>query len=246
MLRDRIAASRKRPVRDEPPLCPVDAVRPYLESHALLRGLGVRVEEVHTALIELRRRRRATDPRPVAPIVPPTCTACNQGYLVRDTHEGYEVCDLCGVVGSRTWIGSTFACPPQIVSKKAKATTSRMAPLYQSSAGEAPCTYLEEALNWNVLVGLSEADATDVAHELEGWKDGRYRRDAKLAAGLLLPVLNDRLPSEDAVRQSLQFGATMEVVQDPTPVPRFACDGCGALLHTKKTARYHCRLANNR
>ena len=69
----------------------------------------------------------------------------------------------------------------------------------------------------------------------------------KLAAALLHPSVRAQIPDAAAVRRRVRTSGerarapALTPIVDPTPAPAFACAGCGAMRHSMRDARFHCK-----
>lgn len=182
------------------------------------------------------------------------CPDCDEGRAQLDAREGCLVCDRCGVVltGSIN-VEAEYVAPVVLPRARFQRRGVPGVPkwmLQQSAAYVIADPSQRRSKHWPMLehwnhygrLSLDELERADAA--MRTWSDATHSLDARMAAVLLYPRLRAQFPTTEDVRLRLRGRAALEVVADPTPAPRFACGGCGALCHTGKEARVHCRVAS--
>ena len=243
------AASATTAVADVP-LVPLDLLRDVLADHPLVAHLGLAVDEAYAALLALHdetREEEKTEKKEEAP-PPQACPHCDGvGGERLDAREGHRVCTLCGAVLTLRAVNVVreYDAPPGDEVFRDKPTRIHGVSQWVVDAAAAPreTSHWSDLEHWNQFTYLSHDTLATADRTLQRWTRGSHRREARLAAVLLLPVLRDHLPDPEGLRARLRRGEAMPVVPDPVPVARFACETCGAQRHTAKDARFHCRTS---
>ena len=233
-------------------ILPYDCVREYLEAHPLVHALAVSPREVHAALVHLEERcTERSEEEEILPRGerPPSggCAECG-GYLLLDEHEGQHVCALCGVVPTRGTINVTpeYRAPAPEPTRKRPRTVPgvpwwMLAGMRADAATTALRRAREDLEQYNLYAGHAPADLEDCARVFVTWSGAAHRRDARLVACLLHPLVRAQFLRAADVRASLRQGRALATIVDPTPAPRFPCGTCGTALHSMRDARFHCR-----
>lgn len=137
---------------------------------------------------------------------------------------------------------------------------------YASTDEVQQAAYMDDLEHMNAYVHVAPDELTRCEQTLRRWDAGHFARDVRIAAALLHVVLRDRFMTEADMRRRMRtlvqysgtetvdratgsmvptwsFGSERlpEVRDVVAAAPTFACARCGALEHTQKGARYHCR-----
>lgn len=184
---------------------------------------------------------------------PHGCPQCGVVQETLDAREGHRVCGRCGVVLTLRAINvePEYMAPPVLPRSRFRVRGVKGVPEYMLAKG-APCIadprqqrspQWEELQHWNQFVHLGEDDVRSADAKLKAWR-GDHAVEARIAAVLLYPRLQAQFPSTEDVRQKLRSRAPLEIVQDPTPKPTYACKECGEMCHTGRDARLHCWMSD--
>lgn len=199
------------------------------------------------------------------------CFECKLGSIVVDDRNGYEVCAECGLVQTRgninivpefvhgvdesdlprkrTW--GVRGVPQWMVQKT-----------FTERDANVPRTYMDELEQMNAYMHLTLDDLSLCERWLQQWSGGHYAPLVRVSAAMMYTVLRDKFIRESDVRlchrKLKQYAGTkiqngrmvptwslgwnkLPVVKDVVPTATFECPTCGAMEHTRKGARYHCR-----
>jgi hypothetical protein len=217
-LSTRIRRATEEKKLPQTPLLVFEATRDVLESHPLVRALGVHARDVHAEIVALRAVQR-DDKQHASSRVPPDCPECRLGYVMLDEREGQRVCDRCGIV-----VSESLNIHPDFESS------------YHSTPSEMPISPM--LAHWNQFVGLSTAQLAEASPRLPNNVETRSGA-TKLAAALLEPILE--MPNEETTRRKVAATRHLDNVGTTVRNPEFPCAACGALFFDAKTARLHCK-----
>ena len=220
---------------------PYDVVRDYLVDHPLVSHAILEPRAVHRALVALHGRLGAPQQAPQPPPVRPRCPHCGVGREVLDAHEGWYVCDDCGVVLSGSVnVTPEFQAAPQL---KASCARARCVPGVPWTLLMPPKerSYREELAHWNTYAHVGTDDLAYLDRVLCAWTDGCHPRLVRVVAALLYDRIRPQFAAAAATRARLRKRKALETVDDPTPAPRFACATCARACHTARDARFHCK-----
>ena len=246
------AAHTEKPVLSSTTVLPFDIVCDFLNDHPVVRNMGVSSREVHSALLEINRRVEEAPTPPVeTPIVRPfDCLQCKAGRYVVVHHDGENVCDNCGIVAGRQLMVCQYERPSDNVHQPKTSSIRgvpgwlvlKMATPYESMYSG----YWDRLQHYNIFTKLSHEQLQCADRRLRTWTDTGLTRDARLAASLLYPLIKDHFPATISIREHIRRHESIPVLNDPTPIPMFACGTCGVTEHTAKGARFHCFVNNPR
>lgn len=198
------------------------------------------------------------------------CFECG-GYVLVDEHNGYDVCSKCGLVQTRRTINITpeynagvdvDTLPPS--HKRAKGIPGVPKWLIQSLEPPRETSYMEELHHMNCFVNMPFDELVQCNRILCAWNGGHFASDVKVAACMLHRLLRDQFIEETDVRRRMRTlmqnvdtervegggirptwsmsRKPMPVIERVGPAPEFPCPTCGHMEHTRKGARFHCRV----
>lgn len=180
-----------------------------------------------------------------------SCPNCEGGYARLDARNGCLVCDGCGAVLTLRSVNvePEYVAPASAPRRGARGLTGVPQWMLQKSAAyviadpeQRRSDHWDDLEHWNHYACLPHDELRRADHALRSWSDVSVSWNARIAAVLLYPHLRGKFPSTGDVRRRLRRQAALDVVVDPTPAPRFACEGCGDLRHTRRDAQMHCRM----
>lgn len=227
---------------------PLSAVHDFLGRHKLVDAMGVSEAEVHSAILDIHRRFMSVEKEPLLES-PSTsrCSACG-GHVLLDAREAVLVCDACGVVQHQ---GSLNIAPEYTGPAKVRRTSAhrpRGVPLWMFRDSLTDDLSGRRSKHWskmqhfNIYVGLGDDELARMDRILAACTGGGHSADARIAAALIYPPLRKSIPTDDALRDRIRRGEAIPVVHSTVPTAEFGCEGCGRKFHTRKEARFCCRL----
>lgn len=199
------------------------------------------------------------------------CDECGTDGVVADEKAGCDVCGHCGASQGRFLSSlAPFRHEEDVERAAAEVRRAAKRPrgvrgvpdwMLRSAERDAEDVHMaqcrDELAHWNQFTHHSVDALEGMARDLHAWTDGAHTRKARLAALLLMPRL--QMPDEEALRRRIRDmeterrrcekhhlppparGPPLETLRSAVPAPTFRCETCGALEHTAKGARFHCR-----
>jgi len=169
-----------------------------------------------------------------------------------DSMTGTLVCDLCGIQPfSCTFnISPEYSRPPP-EDQQIGTTRKRWfgIPRQQLSSDQRRGTVvvskywinLQHYNEYNVC--LCHDDLLFVDSLLVTWTDidATIPHINKVVAGLLYASIRTRFPEEGVIKNQVLNAQRMQRIGKDKPVLSFDCEECGAVCHTARAARYHCK-----
>jgi hypothetical protein len=246
------AGGRKHAVaaatRTPPVVFPLSAVGGYLRRHKLVDAVGASEAEVHSALLDVHRRLVSLENEPS--LESPSASRCSTcgGHVLLDAREAAMVCEACGLVQHRGRLNIAPEYAPPAKVRRTSAPVPKGVPLWMFRRSLSDDVSRHRSKHWgrmqhfNVYVGLGEDDLARMDRILTTWTEGGHSANARIAAALLYPPLRKCIPTEHAMRDRIRRGEPIPVVDTTVPEAEFGCEGCGRRSHTRKEARFCCRL----
>ena len=230
-------------------IIPIEGIRAYLETHPLIHMTDVTVPELQAAFEYLEADADDATGAPPSPQRrrPYDCTECGAGYVELDARNGQRVCTECGLVQGHysittevPWVPADSATGPGYSRVRGVEWSVRRA---HRAAGHTDARLWDELQHMNHYTNHSDDTLQRMFRRLKAWKaERRQTPDAvRIVALLLHPLMRSQFMKEADFRNRVQARLGPGVVSDPTPPAQFRCDACGASLHRRKDARYHCR-----
>lgn len=188
-----------------------------------------------------------------------------------DARHGERVCTSCGLVLTRSInVEREYVAPadagddgfrrtydPYAVPGVQRYLVMQNLAHVVSDEAERPSSRYEDLEHWNHYTQHREDALRSIDRQLAAWRDPAHGPDCRLCAALLYPLLRGQLADDAAVRDRLssnslfcasaapdRFQRPLEPIRG-APAPTHACVTCGAMVHTRKDARFHCRLAEH-
>lgn len=225
---------------------PLAAMRDVVLAHPLVNAMRLFVSDVHAAVIALHVHRSRTRERhdDVPRHRDPDCPECRQGFVVFDEHEGHMVCDRCGLITqTRINIVPEYNAAPDVRPGTTPRGLATVQPwLLVDTTSTQWNQYHRDLDHWNHYTNLSDARVRELASELTAWSGTTARRDARVAAALLLDTIvhvPDAHQMRECIRGRTDLNEVVHVASPPEPT--FPCAECAALCHDRRSARFHCR-----
>lgn len=260
---------------------PLSSCIQFLNNHPFVTMFRLDANVLHTAIVHLDShitqsrsdcggRVESADPPSTGTKRAPVggCFECH-GYLLLDEHNGYEVCNKCGLIQTRRGINVTPEYNAgvdvdtlQPMHKRAKGVQGVPKWMVQALHPTPEPSYMEELHHMNAFTNIGIDELTTCNNVLKAWSGGHFSSDVRVAACLLHHLLRDRFTDENDVRRRVrtitqQSGTenvngvmrpTWSMTRERMPVidrigeaPRFACPTCGHMEHTRKGATFHCK-----
>lgn len=250
------SSSQEKKAYDNSVLLPYSIVCKYLQSTPLVLSLGMKVEDVHVAMVRLHSfctEKKRANHEDRSHRVQPNCLECGSGWTVLDHRNGNYVCSHCGVCSrGNINVDPEFQEQVQVTDCSKRKRGIKGVPKWLQQNNRAletderiKSSYWEELQSLNTLwcnLGLDEMYEADCL--LDAWKaSGGDTRETRMVAVLLYMRIRHCLPEEAEIRSQLQKRKTLNNVDCGPSLPTFKCTTCDRLHHTKKNARF-CKVVN--